>query len=93
VAAIPVSLRSPEELGTYGNRLSALLVHLPVHLADPVDQLLALRHDAASSKQQHARLGVGALGEWAERRAARVRARFWADLRAGQREAEARSRP
>jgi hypothetical protein len=29
----------------------------------------------------------------AERRAARVRARFWADLRAGQREAEARSRP
>ena len=66
VAAIPVSLRSSEEVGTYGNRLSALLVHLPVHLADPVDQLLALRHDAASSKQQHARLGVGALGEWAE---------------------------
>jgi hypothetical protein len=29
----------------------------------------------------------------AERRAARARARFWADLRAGQREAEARSRP
>ena len=29
-------------------------------LADPVDQLLALRHDAVSSKQQHARLGFGA---------------------------------
>jgi WS/DGAT/MGAT family acyltransferase len=66
VAAIPVSLRSPEELGTYGNRISALLVHLPVHLADPLDQLLALRQDAESSKQLHARLGVGALGEWAE---------------------------
>jgi WS/DGAT/MGAT family acyltransferase len=66
VVAIPISLRSPEEPGTYGNRISALLVHLPVHLADPVDQLLALRHDAESSKQVHARLGVSALGEWAE---------------------------
>jgi len=28
-----------------------------------------------------------------EHRAAKVRARFWAELRAGQREAEARSRP
>jgi diacylglycerol O-acyltransferase len=66
VAAIPVSLRNPEELETYGNRISAFLVHLPVHLADPVDQLLAVRHDAASSKEIHAQLGVSALGEWAE---------------------------
>ena len=29
----------------------------------------------------------------AERRAAKVRARFWAEFHAGQREAEARSRP
>lgn len=66
VAAIPVSLRRSEELGTYGNRISVLLVHLPVHLDDPVERLLALKHDAASSKQLHARLGVAALGEWAE---------------------------
>jgi WS/DGAT/MGAT family acyltransferase len=66
VAAIPVSLRSPEELGTYGNRISALLVQLPVHLADPVDRLFVMKHDAAASKQLYARLGVGALGEWAE---------------------------
>lgn len=66
VAAIPVSLRRPEELGAYGNRISALLVHLPVHLADPVDRLLTLRHDAAAARHHHARLGVGALGEWAE---------------------------
>jgi WS/DGAT/MGAT family acyltransferase len=82
VAAIPVSLRSPEEGGTYGNRLSVLLVHLPVHLSDPVDQLLALRHDAASSKQQHARLGVDALGEWAEFTSTRLltmAARFYSD--------------
>jgi WS/DGAT/MGAT family acyltransferase len=66
VAAIPVSLRGPEDANSYGNRISALLVHLPVHLPDPVDQLLALRQDADSSKRQHARLGVAALGEWAE---------------------------
>jgi hypothetical protein len=43
----------------------------------------------------------GALGRFwrwsqkspAQRRAVRARARFWADLREGQREAEARSRP
>jgi diacylglycerol O-acyltransferase len=82
VAAIPVSLRTAAEPGAYGNRISALLVHLPVHLADPVAQLLALRHDAASSIQLHASLGVGALGEWAEFTSARllgVAARFYAD--------------
>jgi diacylglycerol O-acyltransferase len=66
VAAIPVSLRNPEERETYGNRISAFLVHLPVHLADPVDQLLAVSHAAESSKQLHAQLGASALGEWAE---------------------------
>jgi WS/DGAT/MGAT family acyltransferase len=66
VAAVPVSLRTPEEPDTYGNRISAFLVHLPVHLTDPVEQLLAVRHEAQSSKQLHADLGVGMLGEWAE---------------------------
>jgi diacylglycerol O-acyltransferase len=82
VAAIPVSLRSSEEQGTYGNRISALLVHLPVHLADPVEQLLALKHDAAASKQHHTRLGVGALGEWAEFTSSGllgIAARFYSD--------------
>jgi WS/DGAT/MGAT family acyltransferase len=82
VAAVPVSLRTPEELETYGNRISAFLVHLPVHLADPVEQLLAVRNDAQSSKQIHADLGVGALGEWAEFTSAALltsAARFYSD--------------
>jgi WS/DGAT/MGAT family acyltransferase len=66
VAAVPISLRTAAESETYGNRISAFFVHLPVHLADPVEQLLTVRHDAQSSKLQHAELGVGALGEWAE---------------------------
>ena len=82
MAAIPVSLWSPEELETYGNRISALLLHLPVHLADPVDQLFALRRDAESSKQLHARLGLAALGEWADFASSRllgIAARFYSD--------------
>jgi hypothetical protein len=37
-----------------------------VSLFDPLDQFLTLRQDAGSSKQQHARLGVAAPGDWAE---------------------------
>jgi WS/DGAT/MGAT family acyltransferase len=65
VAAVPISLRSPDE-PDYGNRISAFLVHLPVHLADPLEQLLSVRDDAVSARHLHTRLGVGALGEWAE---------------------------
>lgn len=81
VAAIPISLRIPGEGVTYGNRISVLLVHLPVHLASPVERLLALKHDAVASRQLHTRLGVGALGEWAEFTSARllgIAARFYA---------------
>lgn len=82
VAAIPISVRTVAELGTYGNRVSALLVHLPTHLADPEEQLLALRSDAASSMQHHAQLGAGTLGDWAELLPARLLghlARFYSD--------------
>jgi len=82
VAAIPVSLRNQDELGTYGNRISAFLVHLPVHLADPLEQLLAVRDAAVSSKELHAQLGVSALGEWAEFISTRLlgwAARFYSD--------------
>jgi diacylglycerol O-acyltransferase / wax synthase len=66
VAAVPVSLRSPDDLETHGNRISAFLVHLPVHLSEPLEQLFAVRSDATSARQLHIGLGVSALGEWAE---------------------------
>ena len=66
VAAVPVSLRSPGEPDSYGNRISAFLVHLPVQLADPLEQLLAVRDSAVSARLLHTQLGVSALGEWAE---------------------------
>jgi WS/DGAT/MGAT family acyltransferase len=66
VAAVPVSLRGPDDLEMHGNRISAFLVHLPVHLSEPLEQLFAVRSDAVSARQLHTGLGVGALGEWAE---------------------------
>jgi hypothetical protein len=90
VAAIPISLRSPKRPKTYGNHISALLVHLPVHLADPVEQLRAVSHDATSSKQLHAELGASALGEWAEFGSAALlegAARFYSDHKLASRHA------
>ncbi len=40
---VPVSLRAPGEEGIYENRVSAVLADLPVHIADPVERLGAVR--------------------------------------------------
>jgi WS/DGAT/MGAT family acyltransferase len=47
VAAIPVSVRSAEQVGTAGNQISFMLTDLPTHLGDPAHRLDALR-DAKS---------------------------------------------
>ena len=48
---IPVSLRSPGEETIYENRVSVLVANLPVHLADPVDRLAAIRAELADLKE------------------------------------------
>jgi hypothetical protein len=63
---IPVSLRSSEEAGEFDNRVSAFFVRLPVQLADPVDQLLAVQVESRAAKQLHAAMGGGLLGSLAE---------------------------
>ena len=40
---VPVSLRAPGEEDIYENRVSAVLADLPVHIADPVERLEAVR--------------------------------------------------
>jgi diacylglycerol O-acyltransferase len=48
---VPVSLRAPGQENIYENRVSALIVPLPVHLSDPVEQLRAVRAEVAALKQ------------------------------------------
>ena len=40
---VPVSVRAPGEENVYGNQVSALLADLPVHIADPVERLVAVQ--------------------------------------------------
>ncbi|HEX6933892.1 MAG TPA: WS/DGAT domain-containing protein, partial [Streptosporangiaceae bacterium] len=47
---VPVSLRAAGEEGIYGNRISILMADLPVHIADPVERLIAVRTQLAALK-------------------------------------------
>ena len=40
---IPVSVRRPEERGTYNNKVSAMFAELPVGIDDPAERLAAIR--------------------------------------------------
>src|SRR3954454_1794063 len=40
VAMVPVSVRTQEQMGTFGNRVSAMFVPIPTDVADPRDRLM-----------------------------------------------------
>jgi len=47
---VPVSVRAPGEEGLHDNRVSAVVADLPVHIADPVERLAAVRVELQSLK-------------------------------------------
>ncbi len=64
---VPVSLRAPGEESIYENRVSVLMANLPVHLADPVERLTAVRTELAelkASKEAAAGEALVALGRF-----------------------------
>jgi diacylglycerol O-acyltransferase len=50
---VPVSVRAPGEENIYENRVSAILAYLPVHIADPVARLSAIRAEISALKASH----------------------------------------
>jgi diacylglycerol O-acyltransferase len=48
-----VSVRAPGEEGVYENRISMMLVYLPVHLDDPVQRLIAVHETIGRLKAHH----------------------------------------
>ncbi len=50
---IPVSVRRPDERGTYNNRVSAMFAELPVSLDDPVERLASIRTELQGLKESH----------------------------------------
>jgi diacylglycerol O-acyltransferase len=84
VASVPVSVRTEEHKDTYGNRVSAIIVPLPTHLADPAQRLCAAHEAMRAAKEQHnampadlltdiAQFSMPALANRANRLASRIR--------------------
>ena len=66
VASVPISVHgeTSDDAGT--NRVSAMMVPLPILIEDPVEQLLAIREDTKSAKEVHRALGADTLTGLAE---------------------------
>jgi WS/DGAT/MGAT family acyltransferase len=66
VAMVPVSVRSEEQKGTMGNRVSSMLVGLASSIDDPVERLHAISAGTQRAKDQDKAIGADVLGDWAE---------------------------
>jgi diacylglycerol O-acyltransferase / wax synthase len=64
---IPVSVRAAGEESVYENQVSALVAYLPVHIADPVERLAAVRaelSDLKGNKEERVGEALVALGRY-----------------------------
>jgi WS/DGAT/MGAT family acyltransferase len=61
VAFVPVSVRTPEQAGTFGNRVSVMLAELPTDEADPVERLRRVNSTMRAAKERHRRLPASLL--------------------------------
>ena len=50
---VPVSVRTPEQRGTFGNRVATMLAPIPTHLGDPRARLRAAHEAMRSAKERH----------------------------------------
>jgi diacylglycerol O-acyltransferase / wax synthase len=84
VAAVPVSVRTEDQQGTHGNRVSTMLAPLPTHLDDPMERLHAASEAMRAAKEQFnampadlltdvTQFAMPALANQANRLAARLR--------------------
>ncbi len=53
VTMVPVSVRTPEQFGTFGNRISTMVVALPTDEADPRRRLDRMSATMRSAKEHH----------------------------------------
>jgi WS/DGAT/MGAT family acyltransferase len=60
----PVNVRREEERGALGNRVSGLLVEVPVGSMDPVERLREVNARTEKLKKQNVAEGVQLMGDW-----------------------------
>lgn len=65
VAAIPTSVRTEDERGHMGNRVSAMFASLPMDTDDPIARLDSASATMGSAKAVHEDIGAQALTQWA----------------------------
>ncbi len=66
IAAVPVSLRSEDQKGSGGNRVSTMIAPIPTDTADPAERL-SLTHEAMrAAKEQHGALPADLLSDAAQ---------------------------
>ena len=58
---VPVSVRTPEQIGTFGNRVSVMMAELPTDEPDPVQRLHRARVTMTAAKQRHRTLPASLL--------------------------------
>ena len=63
VAAVPVSVRTRDQKGTYGNRVSMMLAALPTNLSDPGVRLGAMHEAMRAAKDQHGAISASLLAD------------------------------
>lgn len=61
VAQIPISVRTEEQIGTYGNRIMLMAAPLHTELADPVARLAQTHESLGDMKERHAALPASLL--------------------------------
>jgi diacylglycerol O-acyltransferase len=66
LTAVPVSVRTPEQVGTYGNRVSVIIAPLPTHLPDPLARLEAVHQAMRSAKERHQALPASLLQDYTQ---------------------------
>jgi WS/DGAT/MGAT family acyltransferase len=66
VAMVPMSVRTDDEVGSNGNRVSAMLTSLATHVDDPVERLAAVAAGMRRAKEQERLIGAATLTDWTE---------------------------
>jgi diacylglycerol O-acyltransferase len=75
VAMVPISVRTQDEQGAMGNRVSSMLTSLATDVDDPVERLHAIQAGTRRAKEQDKAIGAETLMDWAEFAAPAVAAR------------------
>ncbi|MGI8664359.1 MAG: WS/DGAT/MGAT family O-acyltransferase [Acidimicrobiales bacterium] len=66
VAMVPVSVRSDDEKGSHGNRVSQMFCSLASDIDDPIERLAAIHEGTSGAKEQLNAIGADTLTDWIE---------------------------